>query len=69
MGVRYDAARIEVDWLADFVGWRTLKLNVKFTGPDDPLLIAILARQSEELEKKIVASKTPTNADADIGIL
>jgi len=68
MGVRYDAARIEVDWLADFVGWRTMKLDVKFTGPDDPLLVAILARQNEELEKKIAASKIPTNKDVDIGI-
>lgn len=68
MGVRYDAARIEVDWLADFVGWRTLKLNVKFTGPDDPLLVAILARHSEEFEKKIAASKDPSPLELGTGI-
>ena len=67
--MRFDEARIEVDWVASFVGWRTMKLVVKFTDQEDPLLKAILARNSQQLEEKIANQKEPTLADADLGVM
>jgi hypothetical protein len=56
MGVRFDEARIEIDWDADFVGWRTMKFAVKFTDQNDPLLLALRQRYEEQRTAAVKAS-------------
>lgn len=50
MGVRYDAIRVEVDYEPDFAAARTLRLSIPLTVDmqADPLLLAILARNTAE---------------------
>lgn len=58
MGVRFDEIRIEVDYTADFVGHRTIRLSVPLTidTQDDDLLKAILARKAQDDEARIAAA-------------
>ena len=63
MSVRYDEARVELDWLADFVGWRTTKFTVKFVDQDDPLLLALYARYQKQLAEKAAAVTIDPKAD------
>lgn len=65
MSVRYDEARIEIDWMADFVGWRTMKFTVKFTDQQDPLLLALYARYQKQMAEKI-AQAGNSLGDADV---
>jgi len=59
----FNAIRIEVDWSADFVGNRTLRLAIPLTidMQDDPLLQAILVRKAQ-LDAAIVAN-APAGGD------
>lgn len=56
MGVRFEEARIEVDWVADFVGWRTMKFKLTFTDQNDPLLLMIRQRYAQQKEEEVKAS-------------
>lgn len=63
MSVRFDEIRIEVDYTADFVGHRTLKLTVPLTmaTQDDDLLKAILARKAQDDEARLAAAPPPSD--------
>jgi len=68
MGVRFDEVRIEVDYSADFVGHRTLRLVVPLSidTQDDPLLLAILARK-RALDATILANATTSGDPLPLG--
>lgn len=68
MAVRFDEVRIEVDYVADFVGHRTLRLVVPLStdAQDDPLLLAILARK-KALDAAILANASTAGDPLPLG--
>lgn len=50
--VRWEDAEVKINWWTEFYGRRVTHFEFKFTGPDDPLLLALWARYREQMEAR-----------------
>ena len=57
----WDRAHIELDWRAPWEGRGTVRLEIEFSGPDDPKLAILLKWRADDLAARLAREGGPND--------